>query len=89
MEFAEDLYVGKSIIDVGVVVEMIKDGNIPHGVFCVCSKKNGKYHYEIMSCRELLKVRNVSNYKVLGIAAGKMEAFEVFRCMVEESHEFV
>lgn len=89
MEFAEELYIGRSIINVGVVVKMLKKGDIPHGVFCVCSNENGKYRYEIMSSHELLKERNALNYKVLGIAAGKREAFEVVRSIVEESHEFV
>jgi len=89
MEFAEELYISKSIINVRAIVEMLRNGDIPHGVFCVCIKKNGKYRYEIMSCRELLKHRHVSDYMVLGLAAGKSEAFEVVRSIVEESHEFV
>ncbi len=89
MEFAEELYVSKSIIDVGAIVEMLRNGDVPRGIFCVCSNNNGKYRYEIMSCYELLKQRNVSDYKVFGFAAGKKDAFEVFRSMVEESHEFV
>lgn len=89
MEFAEELYVGKSIINVGAIVKMLRNGDIPHGVFCVCSKKNGKYKYEIMSCHELLSQKHILAYKVLGFGLGKKEAFEIVRTMVEESHEFM
>lgn len=90
MKFAEDVYVGKSIIDVYTVVELLKNGCIPHGVFCICTKKNGRFLYEVMSCRELLKDRNNKlEYTVRGIAAGKLEAFEVVRSMVEDHHDFM
>lgn len=90
MEFAEEVYVGRSIIDADTVVQLLKRGCIAYGVFCVCTKKNGKFLYEVMSCRELLKERNnTSEYTVRGIAAGKSEAFEVVRTMVEDCHDFV
>jgi len=89
MEFAEELYISKSIINTGLIISMLKNGNIPYGVFCVCSESDGKYRYEIMSCRELLKDKNIVRYKVLGLAAGKFEAYEVVRAIVEDGHDFV
>ena len=44
--------------------------------------------YEIMSSKELLKERNRDKYTVYGIAAGKYEAFELLRYMLEDRHEF-
>ncbi len=88
MDFSEELYIGKSIADVGSVVYMLKNGETPVGVFCVCKKDNGRFLYEILSARELLRERNKDRYTVCAIAAGKREAFEVLRSMVEDRHEY-
>lgn len=88
MNFAEELYIGKSIADVSLAVYMLKNGETPVGVFCVCKKDNGKFLYEILSAAELLKERNKNRYTVYGIAAGKHEAFELLRTIVEDRHEY-
>lgn len=88
MDFAEELYIGKSIADVEAVVSLLKDGTEPAGVFCVCKKENGRFRYEIMSSAELLKEHNRDKYTVYGLAAGKRESFELLRFMLEDRHEY-
>lgn len=88
MKFADELYVGKTIYDTASVISLMKEGKTASGVFCVCRKENGKFSYEIMDTRELLKERNRDKYTVYGIAAGKREAFEVLRTIVEETHAY-
>ena len=41
-----------------------------------------------MDTRELIKESNRDKYTVYGIAAGKREAFEVLRTIVEETHAY-
>ena len=56
MEFFNELYIGNDISDIGVIVYMLKNGKEPAGIFCICKKNNGgKFMYEIMSSKELLK----------------------------------
>ena len=88
MNFAEELYIGTSIIDADIVINMLKNGRALSGIFCICKKDNGKFMYEILEARELLAERNKNRYKVFGIATGKNEALEVLRYMVEDRHEY-
>ena len=87
MEFADELYLGGSIRDEKSVISMLKAGQKPSGVFCVCKNINKRFMYEILSAGELLKERNKGKYKIYGLAAGKREAFEVLRCMLEDENE--
>ena len=88
MDFAETIYKGKSITDLKRIILMLEDECEPLGVFCVCKKKSGKFLYEIMSARQLLKDRNEGLYTVYGVAAGKREAFEVVKAILEDTNEF-
>ena len=89
MEFFNELYIGKDIADIDLIVYMLKNVKEPAGIFCICKKNNGgKFMYEIMSSKELLKERNRDKYTVYGIGAGIYEAFELLRYMLEDRHEF-
>ena len=89
MEFFNELYICNDISEIGVIVYMLKNGKEPAGIFCICKKNNGgKFMYEIMSSKELLKEINRDKYTVYGIAGGKYEAFELLRYMLEDRHEF-
>ena len=88
MEFWDELYIGKSIADIQPIVCLLNNGEAPSGVFCACKKDDGRFLYEIMSSNELLKSRNNEHYTVYGLAAGKREAFEVLRYIVEDRHEY-
>lgn len=88
MKFAGEIYVGKSIEDTASVVALLKKGERASGVFCLCKKDGGRFSYEIMDTSELLKERNRDKYTVYGIAAGKREAFELLRFMLEDTNAY-
>lgn len=88
MKFADELYVGKSIVDTASVVRLLNDGKTASGVFCICKKDSGKFLYEIMDSFELLKQRNRDKYTVYGIAAGKRESFELLRFILEDTNAY-
>ena len=96
MEFFNELYIGKDIADIDLIVYMLKNVKEPAGIFCICKKNNGgKFMYEIMSSDEAIRLIRDGDcicvrdkYTVYGIAAGKYEAFELLRYMLEDRHEF-
>lgn len=88
MKFFEELYIGKSITDIEEDVSMLKRGESRFGLMCVCKNENGRFLYEILSSRELLKERNTDKYIVYGLAVGKREVFELLRYIMEDRHEY-
>ena len=88
MEFSEDIFVGGSITDVEDIIFKLKNGEFPTDVYCVCRCPEGKFRYEIMSCRELKKELRRKHFVICGIGGSKSEAFEIFRTIVEETDEF-
>lgn len=88
MEFFEELYIGKGINDVSSIVYMLNHNEEPSGIFCVCKNKNGRFLYEILSSKEILKYRNRDKYVIYGIAAGKRDSFELLRYILEDRHEY-
>lgn len=89
MEFSEDIFVGGSITDEEDIIFKLKNGEFPTDVYCVCRCPEGKFRYEIMSCRELKKELRRKHFVICGIGDSKQEAFEIFRTIVEEKNEFV
>ena len=55
MEFSEDIFVGGSITDEEDIIFKLKNGEFLTDVYCVCRCPEGKFRYEIMSCREFKK----------------------------------
>ena len=56
MEFFNELYIGKDIADIDLIVYMLKNVKEPAGIFCICKKNNGgKFMYEIMSSKDRLR----------------------------------
>ena len=88
MEFSEDIFVGGSITDEEDIIFKLKNGEFPTDVYCVCRCPEGKFRYEIMSCRELKKELRRKHFVICGIGGSKSEAFEIFRTIVEETDEF-
>ena len=54
----------------------------------MCRCPEGKFRYEIMSCRELKKELRRKHFVICGIGGSKSEAFEIFKTIVEETDEF-
>ena len=88
MEFSEDIFVGGSITDEEDIIFKLKNGEFPTDVYCVCRCPEGKFRYEIMSCRELKKELRRKHFVICGIGGSKSEAFEMFKTIVEETDEF-
>ena len=88
MEFSEDIFVGGSITYEEDIIFKLKNGEFPTDVYCVCRCPEGKFRYEIMSCRELKKELRRKHFVICGIGGSKSEAFEIFRTIVEETDEF-
>lgn len=88
MEFSEDIFVGGSITDEEDIIFKLKNGEFPTDVYCVCRCPEGKFRYEIMSCRELKKELRRKRFVICGIGCSKSEAFEIFKTIVEETDEF-
>ena len=69
MEFSEDIFVGGSITDEEDIIFKLKNGEFPTDVYCVCRCPEGKFRYEIMSCRELKKELRRKHFVICGIGA--------------------
>ena len=79
MEFFNELYIGKDIADIDLIVYMLKNVKEPAGIFCICKKNNGgKFMYEIMSSKELLKERNRDKYTVY--IGDITDSYDSFKC---------
>lgn len=78
MEFIEDIFIGGSINELGTIIYSLKK-NVPVlNIYCLCIKTEGKNLLEIMTSWELLKNKNENKkYIVIGIANGKMEAYDL------------
>ena len=88
MRLIEEVYIGKSITDLGTIFYCLKR-NIPIvNLYCICLLENTKHMLEIMTARQLFLPRNVCKpYWIVGIAEGKKEAYDLTRAIFQDSLE--
>lgn len=88
MQLIEQIYIGKSITDLGTIFYCLKR-NIPIvNLYCICMLENTKHLLEIMSTKQLFLQRNVCKpYWIVGIAAGKAEAYDLTKAIFQDCLE--
>ena len=87
MEFIEDLFIGKSVMDLrGILADLRRGVAVPR-VYCIVYFED-RGRLELLSSRELLHARNRSRpAKVAGIAMGRREAIELLGFMARTAWE--
>lgn len=85
MKFMDNLYIGELVDDIPYVLYRLKNKMSVIGLYCICLSPNSKFFAEILSSRELFSAKNINkDYSVIGIAAGKPEAKELFSQILED-----
>lgn len=85
LEFYDEIYVGESVFDLGTICYALRHHIPVSSIYCLCTSVYSPFPLEIFSTIELLKKRNQEkNYKILGIAGGQKEAFDLLCTIIEE-----
>lgn len=83
MDFSEDVYFGKSISNIEEVYTNIKNKIPMYDIYCIYISENLKT--EICSSEQIFNEKNkTKNYKIIGIAKGRDEAYDLFGFIVSD-----
>lgn len=84
MIFSKKYYVGETVKNKSRVIKRLSRNRPYKNIYCICLGNSPKHLMYIIESREMFKpVYSNNEYKVIGIANGKYEAFELTRLIIE------
>ncbi|TCT16838.1 hypothetical protein EDC18_101134 [Natranaerovirga pectinivora] len=69
------------------IIKKINKNKYPKDIYCLCLTNKVNFQLEILETKELKKEKEKMDLKIIGIAKGKEEAFELTKIIVQEIYE--
>lgn len=88
MIFSKNYYVGETVRNKRRVIRRLSRNRPYKNIYCICAGNSPKHLMYIIESREMFKpIYSNYEYKVIGIANGKYEAYEVTRLIIESVYK--
>lgn len=86
MEIIEEVYVGKSIQDLGTIVYALKRKIPVHRLYIICMEDTSSFIAEILPVTEFYSNQYRQKFPIIiGFAQGQREAYDLFRFIVQDA----
>jgi hypothetical protein len=78
MEISPKIFIGSNVDRQSKVIRKLKKNRPARGIYCICVSTNSPHLLEILDSYEIFKDIYIwKQYKLIGIANGKKEAFQL------------
>ncbi len=84
----DNCYIGENIKEKDIVINKLIHNHPCKNIYCICVTSCSNNLLDIIKSREIVKdIYSNKRYKVIGIAQGKKEAFELTRKIIESVYK--
>lgn len=88
MIFSKKYFVGETVKNKDKVFKRLSRNRPYKNIYCICVGNNSRHLMDIIESTEIIRdFYSSKEYKIIGIANGRSEAFELTRKIIESIYE--